>query len=113
MPSGSGAGLDGIRPILIQQMLSREASESGRYLLHALARLVNLILAGRIPHFVQGTMFGASLCALRKKDGGIIPISVGSFYRRLAGRRSAYVTPTPIYFGRELVMSMTGVQQAH
>ena len=51
MPSGSGAGLDGIRPILIQQMLSREASESGRRLLLALTRLVNLILAGRIPHF--------------------------------------------------------------
>ena len=31
-------------------------------------------------------MFGASLCALRKKDGGIRPVAVGSFYRRLAGR---------------------------
>ena len=194
MPSGSGAGLDGMRPIFFQQMLSREASESGRRLLHALTRLVNLILAGRIPHFIRSTIFGASLCALRKKDGGIRPIAVGSFYRRLAGRiaakhastqtsealrpvqlgvgvaqgceaalhacreyisqslrdtscdkvlikvdmrnafntirrdkmllqvadrcpevlpvvRSAYVTPTPLYFGGECVMSATGVQQ--
>ena len=71
MPSGSGAGLDGMRPIFMQQLLGREASESGRRLLHALTRLVNLILAGRIPHYVRGALFGASLCALKKKDGGV------------------------------------------
>ena len=69
--------------------MSREASESGRRLLQVLTRLVNLILAGRIPHFVQRVMFSASLCALKKKDGGVRPKAVGSFYMRLAGRIAA------------------------
>ena len=34
-------------------------------------------------------MFDASLCVLKKKNGGIRPIAVGSFYRRLARRIAA------------------------
>ena len=82
----SGSGLDGIKPILIQQMLSKEASETGKHLLQTVTRLVNPILAGRISHYVQRALFGASFCALKKKDGGISHIAVGIFYRYLAGR---------------------------
>ena len=35
------------------------------------------------------SLFGASLCAFQNPDGGIHPIAVGSFYRRLACRMAA------------------------
>ena len=43
-----------------------------------------------IPEFARAAVFGATLCALRKKDSGLRPIAVGSFYRRLAGRIAAH-----------------------
>ncbi|XP_043203123.1 uncharacterized protein LOC122371098 [Amphibalanus amphitrite] len=45
MPPGSSAGLDGIRPLHLRQLISREAAESGRRLLHSLTVLTNLVLA--------------------------------------------------------------------
>ena len=59
------------------------ASEAGRRLLESLTKLVNLVLKGTIPEDIQPIFFGANLCALSKKDGGIRPIAVGSTLRRL------------------------------
>ena len=42
-----------------------------------------------MPEFCRTAVFGASLCALRKPDGGIRPIAVGSLYRRLAAKIAA------------------------
>ena len=89
MPAGSGGGLDGVRPKYIHQLVSKETMESGRRLLEALTKLVNLFLQGRIPECVRGALYRAALCALAKKEGGIRPIAVGSFYRRLSGRIAA------------------------
>ena len=90
IPSGSSAGLDGMRPLFLQQMLSQDTVETGRRLLSAITRLVNLILAGQIPEYARTAVFGASLVALRKNDGGVRPIAIGSVYRRLAGRIAAH-----------------------
>jgi hypothetical protein len=35
-------------------------------------------------------IFGASFCALKKKDGGIRPIAIGNIFRRLAAKIGCY-----------------------
>ena len=90
MSSGTSGGLDGIRPLHLQQLTSQGTSEAGHHLLTSLTRLLNVIIRGKVPDFARNAIFGASLCALRKKDGGVRPIAVGSAYRRLAGRILAH-----------------------
>ena len=107
MPPGSSAGLDGIRPLHLRQLLSREAAESGCRLLTSLTALTNLVLSGQLPECGREALFGASLCALRKKDGGLRPIAVGSVYRRLPGRVGAKHIATAI--GPELRPTQLGV----
>ena len=89
MQSGSAAGLDGIRALHLQQLVSREAAESGRRLIRSLTRLTNLLLQGAAPQCAREALFGATLCAITKRDGGLRPIAVGSIYRRLACRIAA------------------------
>ena len=67
MQSESGAGLHGMRPLHMQQMLSRDTAEWDCRLLSALTSLVNIFLSGNIVNFVFGALSGVSLCALSKK----------------------------------------------
>ena len=90
MPPGSAAGLDGMRPMHLKQLISVEATEPGRRLLRSITNLVNLTLRGSVPEYVRDSFFGAKLCALSKKDGGLRPIAIGSVYRRLASRMAAH-----------------------
>ena len=90
MPSGSGAGPDGIRPVLIQELLSKHSNENGAKLLKNLTSLVNMILAGNIPDYIVPALFGASLIALEKEEGGVRPIAVGNFIRRLTCRIASH-----------------------
>ena len=89
MPPGSAAGLDGMRPMHLKELISAEATEPGRRLLRSITNFVNLILSGSVPDCARDSLFGASLCALKKKDGGLRPIAIGSVYRRLASRIAA------------------------
>lgn len=77
-PPSSSAGLDGIRPAHLRCLVARSASEAGARLLTALTKLTNLALSGHIPDFAAEAFYGASLIALRKKDGGLRPIAIGS-----------------------------------
>ena len=52
-------------------------------LLVALAEFCALVLRGDVPQEVRPFFFGASLVALKKKCGGVRPISVGCTLRRL------------------------------
>ena len=52
----------------------------------AIAALATLILGGKIPDQICVFLYGVSLTALLKKDGGIRPIAVGLTLRRLAGK---------------------------
>ena len=81
---GSAGGPDGIRPGHLQTLTSPKAAEAGSRLLTSLTRLINLVLEGSVPEFVRAIFYGAHLCALNKKDGGIRPIAVGCTLRRLA-----------------------------
>jgi len=44
------------------------------------------LLSGRCPDDVRPFLFGGSLTALSKKDGGVRPIAVGCVFRRLAAK---------------------------
>ena len=84
--SGSAGGLDGLTPQHLKDLLSSGAGDAGESLLGELAALVNLMLSGGVNDAVVDVLYGANLCALRKKDGGIRPIAVGCTYRRMAAK---------------------------
>ena len=46
--------------------------------------MVNVMLRGEVPQFAVPILYSANECAIRKKDGGIRPIAVGSTIRRLS-----------------------------
>ena len=70
-------------------LTGRASVEAGTRLLTALTDLINVALKGEVPEFATSTFYGANLCALTKRDGGIRPIAVGCTYRRLATKVGA------------------------
>ena len=104
---GSAGGPDGLRPGHLRTLLGRASVEAGVRLLTALTDLVNMILEGKVPEFAISTFFGASLCALTKKGGGIRPIAVGNTIRRLATKVGA--RPIQINLGRDFEPVQLGV----
>ena len=68
----------------------------------SITNLVNLTLSGSVPEYVRDSFFGAKLCALSKKDGGLRPIAIGSVYRRLASRMGAHHLASVV--GPELIL---------
>ena len=86
-PNGSGGGgLDGLKPQHLKDMVGTRGREHESRLLQSLTHFVNLVLDGCVPQKIRSTFFGASLCALRKKDGGVRPIAIGNTLRRLISK---------------------------
>jgi hypothetical protein len=83
-PNGSAAGPDGLRPQHLKDLLLGSTDDNP--LLLATTDLINLLLAGKTPTSLRGTIFGANLLAIAKKSGGIRPIAVGYVWRRLAAK---------------------------
>ena len=83
-PNGSAAGTDGLRSQNLKDLVVRAADDN--LLLVAIVDLVNLLLEGKTPLPVRGTLFGATLLAVAKKQGGIRPIAVGYVWRQLAAK---------------------------
>ena len=83
-PIGSSGGPDGIRPQHIIDLLG--SADIKPTLLTAITALVNHLLQGHCPSEVVPFLFGGSLTALTKKTGGIRPIAVGYYWRRLAAK---------------------------
>lgn len=84
--NGSAGGLDGITPQHLKDLIIGVPGGRNDDLLSSITRLVNLMLAGKVNEEVVPTLYGANLCALRKKDGGIRPIAIGSTFRRLTSK---------------------------
>ena len=80
-PAGSAGGPDGLKPGHLKNLIG--AAEAGNRLLESITKLVNFVLKNKIPEDIRPIFFGANLCALSKKDGGIRPIAVGTTFRRL------------------------------
>ncbi|GAU92579.1 LOW QUALITY PROTEIN: hypothetical protein RvY_04642 [Ramazzottius varieornatus] len=70
-PNGSAGGVDGLRPQHLKDMLSGAPNGATVALAEALAKLITLMLLGRIPDAICGVLYGASFTALKKKDGGL------------------------------------------
>jgi hypothetical protein len=85
-PCGSAPGIDGMRPQFLKDMVSFSAGEAGGRALAAITRQCNFIFTGKINKDVLPIFYGASLCALLQKHGGIRPIAIGSVFRRLAAK---------------------------
>ena len=83
-PNGSSAGPDGLRPQHLKDLLVGATDDS--QLLVAVTDLTNLLLEGKTPPSVTGSLFGANLLAIRKNNGGIRPIAVGYVWRRLTAK---------------------------
>ena len=73
-----------------------------------LSEFTNLCLSGDIPDIICPVFFGATLCALSKKNGGIRPIAVGYTLRRLVAKTAcrllcdrvvSKLAPTQLGFG--------------
>lgn len=107
-PAGSAGGLDGLRPQHLKDMTSPYTGMAGQRLLATLAEFANVCLASRVPLTVRPVFYGATLCALAKKDGGVRPIAVGSTLRRLTAKAAcrslkdvvvAKLAPSQLGFG--------------
>lgn len=85
-PNGSAAGIDGILPQHLKDLTAPLTGEAGLKLLKTLTCLSNFMLAAKMPSRLCSIMYGASLCALNKLDGGIRPIAVGNTFRRLVAK---------------------------
>ena len=83
-PCGSAGGPDGFKPQHLKDLTS-DFTSSGA-LLAQITDFINLLFSGRCPEDVRPLLFGGSLTALTKKDGGIRPIAVGWVFRRLAAK---------------------------
>jgi hypothetical protein len=88
---GLVGGLDGLRPQHLKDMVGASAGEAGQRLLGHLTEIINLCLACRVPVVIQPVFYGASLCALAKKDGASRPIAVGCTLRSLIAKAACKV----------------------
>jgi hypothetical protein len=79
-PAWSAPGSDGMRPHYLKDIIFLPAGEAGQQALRALTKLCNF-LSGQLPSEICYLLYGASLCALHKKDGGIRLIAIGNFYK--------------------------------
>lgn len=107
-PNGSAGGIDGFKPQYLKDVISLSASEAGDRVLTAITDLCNFMLAGKVTQDVCPFIYGASLFALNKKNGGIRPIAVGNTFRRLTAKLAchyaknqvmAYLSPTQLGVG--------------
>ena len=82
---GTAPGPSGLRPehlrVILQSPTTRRESASTN-----LTRLLNKMVAGKVPPEVAPYLCGARLHAAKKKKGGIRPIAVGNLLRRLASK---------------------------
>lgn len=93
---GSASGLDGLRSDHLKELVSPASGDNGLRLLESVTRLCNFMLKGKLNPDIRPFLYGASLCALQKKDGGIRPIAVGSTFRRLVAKLCCHAVKNPM-----------------
>jgi hypothetical protein len=79
-----------MRPQYLKDIISLSAGEAGQKALRALTKLCNFLLSGQLPSEICHLLYGASLCALNKKDGGLRPIAIGNCLRRLTSKLACF-----------------------
>ena len=81
--SSSDGEVDGLGPGHLKDLVASQTAEAGRCLLKAIVNLCSNLLLGQIAQHACGLLFAAYLTALRKKDGDIPQIAIGTVFRRL------------------------------
>lgn len=89
-PISSSAGIDGLRPRHLKDLISFSCGDAAAKLTSATAKLVNVIRDGKICPKLLPVFYGAALIALAKKNGDIRPIAIGlNWPARLLAQRLA------------------------
>ena len=83
-PAGSPGGPDGLKPIYLSDMMG--CQEVKHELIAVVTEFLNLLMDGICPLSIHRIIFGGRLIALNKKGGGIRPIAIGYYWRRLAAK---------------------------
>ena len=89
-PNGSSAVFDGILPEVLKNLTAKSNGQTELNFLRVLTKLVNVILEEKLPFEHRPYFFGAKLIALKKPDGELCPIAVGSTFRRLSAKCAGY-----------------------
>lgn len=79
-PHGLASGLDGISPQHLKDLISKSANEQGNKLLENIIKLINFMLKGKVNSEIVKFFYGANLCSLNKKDGGLRPNEIGCVF---------------------------------
>ena len=87
-PRGSAGGPDGLRPQHLVDMTSMSAGAGGSYCC-VLTTFTNFLLTGEVHVEIRPLLFGASLVALNKKDGGVRPVAVSCTLRQLVAKTAS------------------------
>ena len=114
-PGGSAGGCDLLLPQHLKDLINKKSGEQGVKLLKAVTRISNKMLTGDIPEHIRPFLFGASLIAFSKPDGGIRPIAIGNTLRRLTAKAAAnFVKDASVskLFPHQLGVSIPGGAEA-
>jgi len=114
-PGGSAGGCDLLYPQHLKDLTSKQCGEPGTRLLSAITQLCNKMLRGDIPEELLPFLYGASLMAFSKPDGGIRPIAIGNTLRRLTAKAAANLLKTSSktkLFPHQVGVSVSGGAEA-
>ena len=85
-PNGSAPGPSSFRANHFKEAVFCPSPDRANNAIQALLGVVNLLCAGRAPPEIVPHLCGASLFACKKKGGGLRPIAVRDFLRRLTSK---------------------------
>ena len=85
-PSNSAPGPSLLRANHLREATRCPTASCGTRALRAIAATVNLLAAGGAPPEIASYLCGATLLAMKKKNGGLRPIAVGEVLRRLTSK---------------------------
>ncbi|GJU53878.1 hypothetical protein Tco_1227592 [Tanacetum coccineum] len=88
-PRGTSCGRDGLRAQHLMDCLIGVAIAISDELVSSITQVVNLFLAGKYPMRLGEYIASAPLTPLVKPGGGILPIAVGTVWKRLVSKVSA------------------------
>ena len=104
---GCCGGIDRLRPAHLVDLVAVSTTEAGLHLRRSITNLTNKILRGDVSDYAVKLLFSSNLTALKKKDGGIRPVSVGNVFRRLAAKVGCYAVSRAV--SHELLPIQLGV----
>ena len=76
----------GLRAGHLKELIAAREQQNSGMLLRAMCSVVIIMVKSKVPDRIVPVLYGANLFPLRKKDGGIRPIAVGTTWRRIASK---------------------------